>query len=154
MFAQHGDGAGLWRIEIDMQVADKIVVHALKFIPTNFGGQGSGLRVIFRVRDSDHGVAALRHKVGELVEPQGPFPMLFCRRTVARAARVYHRCARVALRYSPTLPVGKGTPNVYVEQGDSHQVGNDMKEVLRNNAKQACYALCSARGTQKFLNFS
>ena len=47
MFAQHGDGAGLWRIEIDMQVADKIVVHALKFIPANFGDQGGRLRVNF-----------------------------------------------------------------------------------------------------------
>ena len=30
--------------------------------------------------------------------------------SVARAARVYRRCARAALRYSPTLPMGKGTP--------------------------------------------
>lgn len=29
MFAQHGDGAGHWCIEIDMQVANKIVGHAL-----------------------------------------------------------------------------------------------------------------------------
>ena len=43
------------------------------------------------VRDSDHGVA--EHG------------------SVARAARGCRRCARAALRYSPTLPVGKGTPN-------------------------------------------
>ncbi|MBR6310003.1 MAG: hypothetical protein IKR52_02230 [Paludibacteraceae bacterium] len=48
-------------------------------------------------------------------------------------------------RERPTYTLNKEIP---------HQVGNDMKEVLRNNAKQACYALCSARGTQKFLNFS
>ena len=29
MFAQHGDSAGHWCIEIDMQIADKIVGHAL-----------------------------------------------------------------------------------------------------------------------------
>ena len=29
MFAQHGDSAGHWCIEIDMQIVDKIVVHAL-----------------------------------------------------------------------------------------------------------------------------
>ena len=60
MFAQHGDSAGHWCIEIDMQIADKIVGHVLKFIPANFGGQGGRLRA--------------------------------------------------ALRYSPTLPMGKGTP--------------------------------------------
>ncbi|ADL26179.1 hypothetical protein FSU_0919 [Fibrobacter succinogenes subsp. succinogenes S85] len=32
-------------------------------------------------------------------------------------------------------------------------MGNDMKEVLRNNAKQACYAPSSARSTKKFLHF-
>ena len=47
MFAQHGDGAGHWCIEIDMQVADKIVSHAIKFILANFGGQGGESRGYF-----------------------------------------------------------------------------------------------------------
>ena len=47
MFAQYCDGASHRHIEIDMQVADKIVGHTLKFIIAIFGCQGSGFRIFF-----------------------------------------------------------------------------------------------------------
>lgn len=47
MFAQHAHSASHRRIEIDVQVADKIVGHALKSTLVNFSGQGGGLRGYF-----------------------------------------------------------------------------------------------------------
>lgn len=48
MFAQHGDGAGHWRIEIDMQIADKIVGHALNLYPLILTVKGANRKGILR----------------------------------------------------------------------------------------------------------
>ena len=52
MFAQHAHSASHRRIEIDVQVADKIVGHALKSTLVNFSGQGGGLRGDFALENS------------------------------------------------------------------------------------------------------